>query len=121
LIERPSSLTNQALTYSSYKSHNTFKLLVGISPTGSVTFLSKLWGGHVSDNHIVKKSGLLDLLEPGDSIMADKGFDIASLLKDYGCTLNIPPKRHRAKKDIYTPLFRKVNFLKASYTPLIIN
>jgi len=101
LIERPSSLTNQALTYSNYtESHNTFKLLVGISPTGSVTFLSKLWGGHVSDNHIVKKSGLLDLLEPGDSIMADKGFDIASLLKDYGCTLNILPKRVSSKKQM---------------------
>ena len=30
-IEIPSSLVNQTLTYSSYKSHNTFKLLVGIT------------------------------------------------------------------------------------------
>ena len=43
-IEIPSSLVNQTITYSSYKSHNTFKLPVGISPTGVVTFLSKLWG-----------------------------------------------------------------------------
>lgn len=44
-IEIPSSLVNQTITYSSCKSHNTFKLLVGISPTGVVKFLSKLWGG----------------------------------------------------------------------------
>ena len=62
-IEIPSSLVNQTLTYSSYKSHNTFKLLVGISPTGVVTFLSKLWGVNASDMQIVKESGLLDPLE----------------------------------------------------------
>ena len=62
-IAIPSSLVNQTLTYSSYKSHNTFKLLVGISPTGVVTFLSKLWGVNASDMQIVKESGLLDLLE----------------------------------------------------------
>ena len=32
--ETPSSLVNQSITYSSYKSHSTFKLLVGISPRG---------------------------------------------------------------------------------------
>ena len=42
-IQLLSSLVNQTITCSSYKSHNTFKLLVGISPTGVVTFLSKLW------------------------------------------------------------------------------
>ena len=45
-LEIPSSLVliNQTITYYSYKSHNTFKLLVGVSPTGVATFLSKLWG-----------------------------------------------------------------------------
>ena len=92
-IEIPSSLVNQTLTYSSYKSHNTFKLLVGISPTGVVTFLSKLWGGNASDMQIVQESGLLDLLEKGDSVMADKGFLIQDLLDPLGVTLNMPPKR----------------------------
>ena len=92
-IEIPSSLVNQTLTYSSYKSHNTFKLLVGISPTGVVTFLSKLWGGNASDMQIVKESGLLDLLEKGDSVMADKGFLIQDLLDPLGVTLNMPLKR----------------------------
>jgi hypothetical protein len=72
-IEMPSSLVNQSTTYSSYKSHNTSKLLVGISPKEAVTFLSQLWGGNASDKHIVKENGLLNLLEAGDSAMADKG------------------------------------------------
>ena len=92
-VEMPSSLVNQSITYSSYKSHNTFKLLVGISPTGVVTFLSKLWGGNASDKQIVKESGLLNLLEPGDSVMADKGFTIQDLLDPLDVSLNMPPKR----------------------------
>ena len=92
-IEIPSSLVNQTITYSCYKSHNTFKLLVGISPTGVVTLLSKLWWGYASDKQIVKESGLLNLLENGDSVMADKGFLIQDLLDPLGVTLNMPSKR----------------------------
>ena len=103
-IQCPSSLVNQSITYSSYKSHNTFKLLVGISPTGAVIFLSKLWGGNASDKHIVKESGLLELLEAGDSIMADKGFNIEDLLDPLGVTLNMPPiretKRQLSKQEV---------------------
>jgi hypothetical protein len=32
-IERPTSLMARALTYSSYKSHNTLKVLIGVAPT----------------------------------------------------------------------------------------
>lgn len=44
-IERPSALRARAQTYSNYKKSNTIKLLVGISPSGVVTFLSDCWGG----------------------------------------------------------------------------
>lgn len=50
-IERPSSLEARAATYSQYKKHNTVKFLIGISPTGSISFVSKGWGVRVSDNH----------------------------------------------------------------------
>ena len=90
-IQMPSDPQAQQLTFSSYKNHNTFKVLVAITPTGGISFVSKLYGGNISDRQLTEMSGLLDLLEPGDSVMADRGFTIADLLDTRGVTLNIPP------------------------------
>lgn len=90
-IQRPSSLTNQAVTFSNYKHHNTAKALIGISPGGVITFVSKLWGGSISDIELTKRSGLIDLIEEGDNVMADRGFDLRELLEARKATLNIPP------------------------------
>ena len=53
-------------------------------------FVSDLYAGRSSDKQITNDCGILDLLEAGDSVMADKGFDIAGDLPQ-GVTLNIPP------------------------------
>ena len=45
----------------------------------------------MSDQKITKKCDLLDLLEPGDNVMADKGFDIQDILAPIRVRLNIPP------------------------------
>ncbi|XP_057299245.1 uncharacterized protein LOC130629884 [Hydractinia symbiolongicarpus] len=89
-VEMPTSYRTQSSTFSNYKHHNTAKGLVGIAPDGSVTFVSDLYGGRFSDKRITKDSGIYDLLEPGDSVMADRGFELEEDLPD-GVTLNIPP------------------------------
>ena len=54
-------------------------------------FISDLFPGSISDKELTRRSGLLNLLESGDSIMADRGFDIQEDLDLLGVKLNIPP------------------------------
>ncbi|XP_069129553.1 uncharacterized protein [Argopecten irradians] len=102
--ETPSSLQLKSLMYSDYKSHMTWKSLVGISPDGHVTFISDLWCGSISDKQITKETGLVELCEPGDAIMADKGFTIADLTTPRGVRLIIPPFKKKSvrfsKRDV---------------------
>lgn len=80
LVQTPSPILLQTQLYSSYKSNTTLKGLVGISPHGAVSFLSGLYTGAISDKEITRCCGILDLIE-GDSVMADKGFNIEDLLR----------------------------------------
>jgi len=91
-IQKPQNPSAQQLTFSSYKNHNTFKALIGITPSGAICFVSELFGGNISDKALTAQCGLLDLLEEGDAVMADKGFNIMDLLDGKGIILNIPPK-----------------------------
>ena len=65
--------------------------LIAISPNGGVIFVSKLFAGSVSYKEIIRSSGLLDLLESGDSVLVDKGFDITYDCMVRGAKLLIPP------------------------------
>ena len=87
-IQAPSNPQAQQLTFSSYKNHNTLKALIGITPSGEISFVSKLHGGSTSDRELFERSGLLDLLESGDSVMADRGFTIADILDAKGVSIN---------------------------------
>ena len=53
-----------------------------------------MYGGSISDRQLFIELGLLEKLDPGDSIMADKGFNIFDILECNGLTLNIPPKKN---------------------------
>lgn len=89
-IQRPSNLEARAQTWSNYKHHNTMKFLVGISPYGSISFLSKCFGGRISDKEVTEQSGFYDKLEIGDLVLADRGFLIADELAARGVTLAVP-------------------------------
>ena len=89
-IERPSALLARAQTYSQYKHHNTAKYLIGITPTGIVSYISKGWGGRVSDKHLTENCSILSNLLPGDTILADRGFDIKDSVGLFCATVKLP-------------------------------
>ena len=64
---------------------------MGVSPSGSITFLCEFYDGSISDKEIVKNSGVLEkeLWSPGDSVIADRGLTIESGLKELKVDLNI--------------------------------
>lgn len=51
-IAIPSKMNEQNMSYSSYKSCNTFKALIGAAPNGTITFASPLYPGSHSDKEI---------------------------------------------------------------------
>jgi hypothetical protein len=79
-IEKPFRISSQRTTYSSYKSRNTFKLFISISPVPHINFVSNLYSGSISEKELTKQCGFLELLNPGDVIMADKGFNVQDIL-----------------------------------------
>ena len=89
-IKKPSPPAAQQVTFSSYKNKNTAKSLIGITPGGLVSYVSDAYGGSASDRQIVERSHLIDTMDPGDSVMADKGFDVQDLFAPYDVTVNIP-------------------------------
>ena len=89
-IEKPKDFKARAQTYSQYKSHNTMKYLIGITPQGVISFISRGWGGRTTDPHITANSGFLDKLLPGDLILADRGFTIQDQVGLYCAKVEIP-------------------------------
>ena len=75
-----SSLLLNSQLYSRYENRTTFEALVDKAPQGAVTFICNLYTGNMSDAEITRLPGLLDLIENGDSVMADKGF-IGSIIE----------------------------------------
>ena len=89
-LDRPTNLLARAQTFSAYKHHNTVKYLIGITPQGTVSFISEGWGGRTSDKYLTEHSSLLNNLLPGDTILADRGFDIKDTVGLYCSKLEIP-------------------------------
>ena len=79
-IECPLAFQARAQTYSNYKKHNTVKILIAITPNGCISFISQCWEGRATDKFITMHSGLLNLLEHGDTVLADRGLTVVMIL-----------------------------------------
>ena len=71
-------------TYSHYK------VLIGVSPSGAVNYISKFATGKSSDKAIFNLSDLLTKLDPSDAVMVDTGFVIANELANAGIEMIRP-------------------------------
>ena len=67
------------------------KCLIAISPTGGACFISDLFEGSIDDVKNFKESGILEYIQPGDSLLGDRGFTIQELLLPKQATIFIPP------------------------------
>lgn len=92
-IETPKDLELQSSTWSDYKHHNTIKLLVACSPNSSVTYISPVYTGRISDKALTLDCGYLDRIPPYSVIMADKGFNISDECAARNLILYVPPGR----------------------------
>ena len=91
-IQKPSKVVAQSATWSSYKNQNTIKCMIGITPKGLVSHVSKAYGGSASDRQIIESSDLLDSnkFQKKDSIMADRGIMVQDLFASKDVQVNTP-------------------------------
>lgn len=87
--ETPNTNEQRIHLWSHYKSGYTAKYLLGIAPSGLITFLSKGYGGRATDCYITNECGILDMLEEGDVVLADKGFP--NVVVNDGVIIVMPP------------------------------
>ena len=64
--------------------------MIGITHKGRVSYVSKGWGGRVSDKYITEHCGYLNNLLPCDVVLADRGLGMGNSVGLMGATLDIP-------------------------------
>lgn len=97
VVEKPPTIEHRVKMYSHYKKGFRIKIVVGCTPSGFICLVSNCYGGRATDAQITVSSKLLELLEPGDLILADKGFPIIKTMLDESgrnILLVMPPFLH---------------------------
>ena len=122
-IEKPTNLLPRAQTFSNYKNHNTIKILIGITPQGTISYISEAWVGRTSDKYLTENCGFLEYLIPGDMVMADRGFTISESVglkhakgKDQLDPVDVERTRGIANVTIHVK--RVIGLLRRKYTIL---
>lgn len=93
-VEALSCLDCRTATYSHYKSGHTVKYLVGVTPSGLISYISPGFGGRSTDQAILEICDFLSKMKNGEAIMVDKGFLIQKQCTEAGITLHRPPFLH---------------------------
>ena len=81
--------------------------------------MSDCWGGRVSDKTLTQESGGdLNLLEPGNTVLANNGFIIVEDVILHGANLEIPGKQQLSQGDVELFAFMLKDVLKNKYNLL---
>ena len=91
-IMKSSKPVTQQATFSHYKNRPTAKCNVCITPGGLMHDCSCAFGGAFSDRQIVERSNLVERLDPKDSVMLDKGYDVIDLFLPRDIRYEMPTK-----------------------------
>ena len=74
------------------------KCLIAVTPHGAAGFVSDLYEGSIDDVALFKDCGIMDLIEPDDEFLVDRGFTIRHLLLEKKADIFIPPFLDENKK-----------------------
>lgn len=108
-MQQPSSRMAARTVWSEYKNGHTIKLLVCIVPAGAYVWSSDGFPGRISDIEICEHSGFYELIEEGDLVAADKGFDgIAVKMQELSARVIAPTRRRRGVRT-FTSTEREFN------------
>ncbi|GFV39549.1 hypothetical protein TNCV_1367901 [Trichonephila clavipes] len=80
------NLDVRTLTFSQYKNHNTVKFLE-CTLSGKVSVVLKLYGRKTSDKQMIRLSGFLEQIRPGDAIFEVRGYPVKEVLAKRGTSL----------------------------------
>lgn len=90
-IQSPDNLEQQGNTFNDYKGGNVWLYLICISSWGGISYISPGFEGSMSDVDIYNQSGIREFLEPGDVVLADRGFRVEEECDEDGVVLIHPP------------------------------
>ena len=89
--QKPGNTDTQYATYSSYKSHNTFKALISITPYGAFNYISDFFSGNVSDRFLTLNCGFMSCIKAGMQGLTDRGFTVEDEFLKKDAVLFKPP------------------------------
>lgn len=98
-VPRLKCLKCRIVSYSHYKGRQTIKFLIGVSPAGTVVYMSPAYSGKSSDKHIFNMERVIENFENyNDAIMSDKGFHVENECLERGIELIRPHFLRRKTK-----------------------
>ena len=102
-VQQPCSRKASRTLFSNYKHCHTAKLLAAISPLGAYCGTSDAFPGRISDIQIFSCSPFPSILQRGDCVPTDKGFDQpAEALQSLGCQMVAPVRRMGGRRTYTT-------------------